>query len=103
VGVLYKEENYMNKLRLWDECNKIMHYDVEYISSENEVNDWIIFKSDKQKLEDKKVLNNPYFKKQCKIMEHTGMDQDIYESDIVHITAFDHNDNIVGEETCVVY
>lgn len=56
------------KCRAWDELNKVMHYDVEYITSGEEENDWIIFKSDKQTLKEGKVLDNPYFRKQIHLM-----------------------------------
>ena len=49
------------KFRAWDEMKKVMHYDFEFIRSGIEGNDWIIFKSDKQPLEQGKVLDNPYF------------------------------------------
>ncbi len=49
------------KFRAWDERSKIMHTDVQFIRSGKEVNDWIIFKSDKQQLKDGNVLDNPYF------------------------------------------
>ena len=53
---------------MWDELNKVMHYDVEFISSGEEGNDWIIFKSDKQRLKDGNVFNNPYLRRQMHIM-----------------------------------
>ena len=39
------------KMRAWDECNKIMHYDFQFIKSGDNGNDWIIFQSDKQELD----------------------------------------------------
>ena len=72
-----------SKFRAWDEQNKVMHHDFQYIKSGNDGNDWIVFTSDKQKLTDElHPFNNPYFQQQLVIMENVGIN-DIYEGDIV--------------------
>lgn len=78
------------KFRAWDEQNKVMHNEVEFIRSGIDGNDWILFKSDKQKLEDGNVLNNPYFQQQIKLMQYTGLKDainknEIYEHDIINL------------------
>ena len=74
----------ISKFRAWDEQNKVMHHDFQFIKSGNEGNDWVIFTSDKQKLSDEPhPFNNPYFQQQLVIMENVGIN-DIYEGDIVN-------------------
>lgn len=74
------------KMRAWDEQNKIMHYDFEFIRSDNEGNDWIIFKSDKQSWS--KGQNNPFFAQQLKITLSSNFFDDnkkeIYDGDIIN-------------------
>ena len=71
------------KFRAWDEQQKIMHHNFQWIKSGEEGNDWIVFTSDKQKLTDKPhPLENPYFSQQLKVMQWTGINN-IYEGDIV--------------------
>jgi predicted nucleic acid-binding Zn-ribbon protein len=80
------------KNRAWDERNKVMHYDFEYITSgkdgKTDGSDWIVFKSDKQKLSDKPhPFENPFFAQQLKIMQWTGLNDDsgkpIYDGDVM--------------------
>ena len=50
--------------RAYDKKNKVWHYDVQFITSGCEENDWLIFKSDKQTLEKGNVFDNPYSRQQ---------------------------------------
>lgn len=60
-------------LRAWDEQNKVMHNNFQFIKSGDESNDWIVFTSDKQTLKSEPhPLKNPYFQQQLKIMEGIG-------------------------------
>jgi len=61
------------KFRVWDEGNKVMHQNFQFIKSGDEGNDWIIFISDKFTLENHTTnpfMNpSPYFSQQLKIMQ----------------------------------
>ncbi len=78
----------IKNLRAWDEANKVMHYNFQFIKSGEDGNDWIVFTSDKQNLNSEPhPLTNPYFQMQLKITEGIGFkdcnDKEYYVGDIV--------------------
>lgn len=98
------------EFRAWDEQHEVMHHNFQYIKSGDEGCDWIVFTSDKQKLTDEPhPLKNPYFSKQLKISQFTGMvdrnGNKIFESDIVSVVsdgefAFNHLVEFDQESCC---
>jgi hypothetical protein len=93
------------KLKAWDESNKVMNSDFQFIASGEEDYDWIVFTSDKQKLTDEPPpLQNPYPRQQFKIRQYTGSStatEDIYTGDFVKIEFMDSDEKIIATETCV--
>ena len=76
--------------RAWDEKNKIMYNDFQFIRSGIEGNDWIVFVSDKLKrkiIDSGILLNNPFFSQQLKTMQFIGLtdknEKKIFEGDVV--------------------
>ena len=82
--------DYKLKFRAWDEGKKIMHYKFQWISSGNDGNDWIVFKSMIEEPVSNPaglVFNNPYCRQQLKIMQYANAKdmngRDIYIGDII--------------------
>lgn len=80
------------KFRAWEEVNKVMHLDFRFIKSGDEGNDWLIFTSDKQTLQDKHhPFDNPWFQQQFKIMQYTGLKDangvNLFEGDVVSVAG----------------
>lgn len=86
------------KHRAWDEGNKIMHYDFQFVVS-GHGNDWICFTSDKHPMviaKDKNqnpsegiFFNNPFFRQQLKVMPYTNINdvygKEVYQSDLIQL------------------
>jgi hypothetical protein len=89
--------------RAWDERNKIMHNDFQFIKSGDKGNDWIIFTSDKHTFKDEiHPFENPYFQQQLKITESIGFHDcngveyflgDIVQTDTI-IQIIDYNESL---------
>ena len=76
------------RYRAWDEQNKVMHNNFQFIKTGNEDNDWIVFTSDIHKLDmEPHPFKNPYSAQQLNVMQFTGLVDKtgvgIYEGDII--------------------
>lgn len=98
------------KMRAWDELNKVMHNNFNFIESGEEGNDWIIFTSDKRPLDKKETnpFNNPspFFSQQLKKMYGTGMilsTGELFTGDLVEVTAYNEDQEIIGSEKCLIF
>lgn len=93
------------KFQAWDEGNKVMHTNFQFICSGDSGNDWIVFTSTESPLKgDAKgiVMDNPYFFQQFKIRQFTGRHDrngvEIYQGDIIMIEG---NYHIVKRDGCM--
>jgi len=78
------------RFRAWDERNKVMHDDFQFIKTGDDGNDWILFVSDKQPISSE-WQTNPYFSQQLKIMEYVGINdvnaEPLCEGDIIEFAG----------------
>lgn len=78
------------KFRAWDEGNKKMHHNFQFISSGSDGNDWILFDSKEKPAKREKhqlIFDDPFFRHQLKVMQFTGLlinETEIFEGDVLH-------------------